>query len=100
MGLVWKAQHVELSTPAAVKLIDPLMADSDEALVRFKREAKHDEVDDYNSLRPISTAGFVVGGVGVAGGLTLLLTAPKRPETEAHVSPWLGLGSAGVSGRF
>ena len=40
MGSVWKAQHVELSTPAAVKLIDPLMADSDEALVRFKREAQ------------------------------------------------------------
>ena len=40
MGSVWKAQHVELSTSAAVKLIDPLMADSDEALVRFKREAQ------------------------------------------------------------
>ena len=40
MGSVWKAQHVELSTPAAVKLIDPLMADSEEALVRFKREAQ------------------------------------------------------------
>jgi len=40
MGSVWRAEHVELSTPAAVKLIDPMIADSDEALSRFKREAQ------------------------------------------------------------
>jgi hypothetical protein len=73
---------------------------SDECVNEACGPAEHDKVDDYNALRPISTAGFVVGGVGVAAGLTLLLTAPKSPETEAHVSPWVGIGSAGVRGRF
>jgi serine/threonine protein kinase len=40
MGAVWRAEHVELGTPAAVKLLDPTIAGSSEALVRFKREAQ------------------------------------------------------------
>ena len=40
MGMVWRAEHVELGSPAAVKLLDPTIADSSEALARFKREAQ------------------------------------------------------------
>jgi serine/threonine-protein kinase len=40
MGAVWRAQHLELDCPAAVKLLDPVYADSLEALARFKREAQ------------------------------------------------------------
>ena len=40
MGSVWRAVHVELGTPAAIKLIDPDIASSEEALSRFKREAQ------------------------------------------------------------
>ncbi len=40
MGMVWRAEHVELGSPAAVKLLDPTIADSAEALARFKREAQ------------------------------------------------------------
>jgi len=40
MGSVWRAEHVELGTPAAVKLIDPEIASNEEALSRFKREAQ------------------------------------------------------------
>lgn len=40
MGAVWRAEHVELGTPAAVKLLDPRLADSADALRRFKREAR------------------------------------------------------------
>jgi hypothetical protein len=40
MGSVWRAEHVELSTPAAVKLIDPTIATRADALARFKREAQ------------------------------------------------------------
>ena len=40
MGSVWRAVHVELGTPAAVKLIDPQIASNEEALSRFKREAQ------------------------------------------------------------
>lgn len=40
MGMVWRAEHVELGSPAAVKLLDPTIAESSEALARFKREAQ------------------------------------------------------------
>jgi serine/threonine-protein kinase len=40
MGAVWRAEHLELGSPAAVKLLDPTIADSQEALARFKREAQ------------------------------------------------------------
>ena len=39
MGSVWRAVHVELGTPAAVKLLDPGAASSPEDAQRFKREA-------------------------------------------------------------
>jgi hypothetical protein len=40
MGAVWRAEHIDLGTPAAVKLIDARIADSTEALARFRREAQ------------------------------------------------------------
>jgi hypothetical protein len=59
------------------------------------------EVNSYNSLRTMSTVGFVVGAVGVAGGGVLLLTSPRRQATlKPLVSPWVGVGSGGVAGRF
>ncbi|AKT36488.1 PEGA domain-containing protein [Chondromyces crocatus] len=55
----------------------------------------------------ISTVGFVVGGVGLAAGAVLLLTAPKRPapsaspsQEAATIRPWIGAGQAGVVGTF
>lgn len=40
MGTVWRAQHVELGSPVAVKLIDAKLAQQENALTRFRREAK------------------------------------------------------------
>ncbi len=40
MGTVWKAEHIELDTLVAVKLIDEDLAESPSVLKRFKREAK------------------------------------------------------------
>jgi serine/threonine-protein kinase len=40
MGAVWRAEHLELGMPAAVKLIDPALADTEEGLLRFRREAQ------------------------------------------------------------
>ena len=40
MGSVWRAEHVELGTPAAIKLVDEEIVRSPEALARFKREAQ------------------------------------------------------------
>jgi serine/threonine protein kinase len=40
MGTVWRAQHLALRSPVAVKLIDPARASSEEAVARFLREAQ------------------------------------------------------------
>jgi eukaryotic-like serine/threonine-protein kinase len=40
MGSVWRAEHLSLGSPLAIKLIDPSIAQSAEALSRFKREAQ------------------------------------------------------------
>jgi len=59
---------------------------------------EHGSLTSYNSWRPISTAGFVIGAIGATTGVTLLLTAPKRKESG--ISAWLGPTSAGMEGQF
>ena len=56
-------------------------------------------VSNYNVLRDISIAGFIVGGVGTVLGVTLLLTSPSH-ESDAKVALWLAPTSAGVKGAF
>lgn len=63
-------------------------------------------LDSSKTNGTISTVGFIVGGAGVATGIVLLLIAPSKkkkseePKDALTVRPWIGLGSAGVSGRF
>lgn len=66
------------------------------------RSAQTDELDrDADSKKTLGIVGFVVGGVGVAAGVTLLVSSSGRSdENEAGISPWIGLGSAGLRGRF
>jgi hypothetical protein len=59
-----------------------------------------DDIDTYDQLHAFKLTGFIVGGLGLAGGAVLLLTAPDAPETGAYVAPWVGIGSAGVRGVF
>ncbi len=40
MGSVWRADHIELRSPVAVKLIDPTLAETREGQSRFLREAR------------------------------------------------------------
>jgi len=40
MGSVWRAEHVQLRSPVAVKLLDPSIAQSEQVLARFLREAQ------------------------------------------------------------
>jgi hypothetical protein len=59
------------------------------------------DVRTYNSLRVVSTAGFVVGGVGLAVGSALLYFAPRTERAgRKHLTPWVGIGSVGLSGGF
>ena len=57
-------------------------------------------IDSYKTLGAISTAGFIVGGVGLAAGLVLIFTAPKSPPKTAWIRPYVGLGQLGAFGQF
>ncbi|HEY3666080.1 MAG TPA: hypothetical protein VGL19_08780 [Polyangiaceae bacterium] len=58
------------------------------------------DVDSYNQLLTISTVGFIAAGVGVATAGVFWFTRPRDAERTGYVSPWLGLGAAGVRGTF
>ncbi|MBS2015701.1 MAG: PEGA domain-containing protein [Deltaproteobacteria bacterium] len=73
------------------------------------------DVDSYKSVGTISTIGFIVAAVGAGTGAVLWFTAPKEgsaqngssrfatvppPRSGFSVTPYLGAGAAGVTGRF
>ena len=57
-------------------------------------------IDAYHRLGTIADVGLIVGGVGIAAGVVLLVTQPKETTAGAKWSPYIGLGNAGVTGRF
>ena len=67
-----------------------------------------DDVKKAEAIAHGSTASFAIGGVGVALGVVALLwlsggdeATPDAAAMEgASVSPWIGVGSAGLTGRF
>jgi len=72
-------------------------------------ERKHvDSLDgEVATSKSLALTSFIVGGVGVATGVTLLvLSGKQRAEPSAHVAPaprvvpWIGYRSLGVSGTF
>lgn len=58
------------------------------------------DLSGYRSMRTLSTVGFVVGGVGLATGAALVLSAPQQTKTGSSVSGYVGLGSLGLAGSF
>jgi hypothetical protein len=60
--------------------------------------------DDAGSAHTFSVVGFVVGGVGLAAGVTMFILSSggskSESKTTASVTPWVGYRSLGVSGRF
>ena len=57
------------------------------------------DLDDYHLMRTLSTAGFIVGGVLTAAGVTLLLTSPSS-KSQASLSTYVAFGSIGFEGKF
>jgi hypothetical protein len=58
--------------------------------------------DEARSASTISAVSFVAGGVLAAGGVALVLTAPKSQRTALSAQPMVarGMFGAGVTGRF
>jgi hypothetical protein len=60
--------------------------------------------DKYHLLGTVSGIGFVVGIAGAAAGTALLVMQPKdaakTSSARTELTPYIGLGSLGVSGRF
>jgi hypothetical protein len=59
--------------------------------------------DDGDSAKTLSMVGFIAGGVGLAAGATLFILSSKKteaPAAQASVTPWIGLGSVGLTGSF
>lgn len=56
------------------------------------------------SAKTLAAVGYVVGGVGVAAGVTLFVLSRHHHSAEhadaPSVHPWVGLRSAGVTGTF
>jgi hypothetical protein len=67
-----------------------------------KTDCKQSDIDSYNAIGAVSTAGFIAGGVLAGAGLILLATAPKTAPSAgtARVTPYIGLGSLGAVGSF
>jgi hypothetical protein len=81
-------------------------------------KSKHDEADEYcsgsactdqrgvtagNAAQTngnISTVAMIVGGVGLAAGITLWATAPRRSGDAPPAQVGLGLGTLHVKGAF
>lgn len=51
--------------------------------------ALHGEIDAYETLRTVSSVGFITGAVLAAAGATLLLTAPSSDSARVEVRPSL-----------
>jgi hypothetical protein len=68
-------------------------------------------LDGFRTARTVSLIGYGAGIAALGGGIALLLTTPgeRSPgptrkggaaRTATGVAPWIGLGSAGVTGVF
>lgn len=57
--------------------------------------------DDARTAMTLSIVSFVVGGVGIASGVPLFILSSRKPSGSAQsVTPYMGWGSAGLSGSW
>ncbi len=77
MGSVWRAVDLELDAPAAVKLIEPELLQSSEAVARFKREAK--AAAAIRSTHVVQTFGY-----GVDNGIPYIAMELLKGESLAQ----------------
>ncbi len=63
-------------------------------------ESSRADLDSMKSSATLSTAGFVVGGLGLTIGIIVIASSGKSSSGSAWVQPTLGLGSVGLRGGF
>ena len=69
-------------------------------------ESARDDIEAYHRLGVASGIGFGVAALGIGTGITLLLTesdgGPRdaAPAQSSRISPFVGLGTIGVRGRY
>jgi hypothetical protein len=57
--------------------------------------------DDARSAKTLGIVGYVVGGLGVAAGVTLFVLSNQKDDAKsAFIAPYIGLGAVGVRGAF
>ena len=56
-------------------------------------------VNSYNTWRNVSTAGFIVGGIGTVTGVALLLATPRH-QSSGSVGLHIGPGTVSLRGAF
>lgn len=69
---------------------------------RCEAAAVGEQVDRYNTLRHLSTAGFIVSAVGATTSVVLFVqdARHRRAAQRSQVKAWVGLGSVGIGGAF
>lgn len=87
MGSVWRAQHLDLDCPAAVKLLDPRLAESPEALARFKREAQSAASLRSTNIVQILDFGLDNGVPYIAMELLQGQTLATKLTAQHHLPP-------------
>jgi hypothetical protein len=60
------------------------------------------DLDSLRTLSAASTVGFVAAGIGVGVGGAMLLASPagRAPTSQGSITPWIGVGTAGLTGTF
>jgi hypothetical protein len=62
---------------------------------------QQNDLNAYRTLGVVSTVSFIVGAAAGAGGVYLLLKNPSpQVTTGLAMSPFVGLGTAGIQGAF
>jgi tetratricopeptide (TPR) repeat protein len=105
-GWMWTAFGVGGAGLATGVVAGALALDRKASLDRACQDAacppdQEPELRDYRRLRTVSLVGYVVGFVGVAGGVVILASRPKGPSSS-NFTATVGAGPSGllVSGGF
>jgi hypothetical protein len=63
---------------------------------------RDNDIREAKTWATISTVGFVTAGLGLAGGILWLATAPSSAPSPARagIRPGVGFASVGVNGEF